>query len=581
MSAVGKVQATGSENEIEPGRRLVRVGDGRGSSLAERVAYYFQRFAWRTPFHALRLRGRAPLRLLAVPKDPVAGDKAAGEALLNGLFVRRHIQIPVEQLDFADAKLPRDVAEHLQSFAWLRDLAAAATRERGARLAEKLTALWLEAHAREVSERAWRADLWGRRILFWTAYAPYILSSRDPAYRAAVLNTLARGARHAERSAGRAPPGLKRITAWAGVICAGLVVQGGAARLRLGEMGIARAIAASLHDDGGLHSRSPAEQLALVETLSQLRTAYIAAGREMPEAVAEALEGSVAALLAVTLGDDALSSWQGGNMLDARRIAAAVEGTGVEAPRPLRLARGWGYQRAEAKTSCFVFDAAPPPPTRVLSGGCASTLAFEFGDGADRLIVNCGGVGEAGDALPQDLVQALRTTAAHSTLTLGDRNSTAIHEDGSLGKGVGQVEIARDETAGIIRVEASHDGYVRRFGFAHLRQLILQPDGRELRGEDKLLAEGKKRRAPATPFAVRFHLSPAVEVTTTADGQGALLRMRGKKVWQFRCRGGALSVEDSLWLDGEARPRSTLQLVVAGETPPDGITISWQLRRAS
>jgi uncharacterized heparinase superfamily protein len=317
-----------------------------------------------------------------------------------------------------------------------------------------------------------------------------------------------------------------------------------------------------------------------VETLSQLRAAYIAGGRAMPEALAEALEGSVAALLSVTLGDGALSSWQGSSMLSVRRIAAAVEGSGVDAPRPLRLARGWGYQRAQAKGSVLVFDAAPPPPTRALSGGSASTLALEFSDGGERLIVNCGGVGEALDALPPELVQALRTTAAHSTLTLAERNSTAIHDDGSLGRGVAQVEMARDETAGIIRIEASHDGYVRRFGFVHERQLILQPDGRELRGEDKLLVEGKKRRPPATSFAVRFHLAPSVEVTTTADGQGALLRMRGKTVWQFRCRGGALAVEDSLWLDGEARPHSTLQLVISGEAPPDGITISWQLRRA-
>ncbi|HEY0014527.1 MAG TPA: heparinase II/III family protein [Allosphingosinicella sp.] len=580
MSAVGQAEPTRSDDEIEPGKRLIRVGDGRGSSLAEKVAYLFHRFAWRTPFHALRLSGRAPLKLLAVPKDPIAGDKAAGEALLRGLFVRRHISIPVERLDFADPSLPRDVSDHLQSFAWLRDIAAAATRERASKLAEKLTALWIESYAGQVTERAWRADLWGRRILFWTAYAPYILSSRDPNYRAAVLKTLARGARHIERGAAKAPPGLPRITAWAGVIVAGLVVQGGAARLRLGEAGMARALAASLHDDGGLHSRSPTEQLALVETLSQLRTAYIAAARDMPEAVEDALGGAVAALLGVTLGDEALSSWQGGNMFDARRIAAAIEGSGVDA-RPLRQARGWGYQRAQAKNAVLVFDAAPPPPTRALSGGCASTLAFELSDGKDRLVVNCGGVAEAGDTLPDDLVQALRTTAAHSTLTLGDRNSTAIHEDGSLGKGVDQVELARDETAGIVRVEATHDGYVRRFGFAHRRQLILSPDGKELKGEDLLSPEGKKKRPAATPFAVRFHLAPTVEVTTTADGQGALLRIRGKTLWQFRCRGGALSVEDSLWLDGEARPHSTLQLVVTGETPPDGITIGWQLKRAS
>ena len=569
-----------ADEEIEPGKRLIRVGDGRGLSLAERVAYRLHRLAWRTPFHALRLRGRAPLKLLAVPKDPVAGDKAAGEALLRGHFIRRTYAAPVEALDFADSNMPADVSDHLQSFAWLRDLAAASTRERAAPLAEHLTARWLAAFAGQVSEQAWRADIWGRRILFWTAYAPYILSSQDADYRAAVLKTLARGARHVERGADKAPQGLARITAWSGVIAAGLIVQGGASRLRVGEAGLARTLAAALHDDGGLISRSPAEQVIAVETLSQLRTVYIASGREIPDFVADSVEAAASALLGVTLGDGGLSSWQGGNGMSPRRVAAAIEATGSDV-RPLRQARGWGYQRVTAKASSLVFDAAPPPPTRAFSGGCASTLAFEFADGADRLVVNCGGVGEAEDALPADLIEALRTTAAHSTLTLGDRNSTAIHEDGSLGKGVGQVEMARDETAGIARVEASHDGYVRRYGLLHRRQLVLSPDGRELAGEDLLVPEGKKRRTDAVPFTARFHLAPSVEVTTTADGQGALLRIRGRTLWQFRCRGGTLSVEDSLWIDGNAEPRSTLQLVVTGESPPDGMTISWALRRAS
>ena len=63
--------------------------------------------------------------------------------------------------------------------------------------------------------------------------------------------------------------------------------------------------------------------------------------------------------------------------------------------------------------------------------------------------------------------------------------------------------------------------------------------------------------------------------------QGALLRAPGGAVWQFRCRGGLLSTEDSLWIDGTARPHATLQLVVAGETPADGMTISWEMKRAS
>jgi uncharacterized heparinase superfamily protein len=579
LSRAEKIEPPEAETQIEPGKRLIRVGDGRGVSLGERVSSALHRLSWRTPFHSLRLRGRAPLKLLAVPKDPIAGEKAAGEAILKGRFERRGEAVLVEALDFNDAALPKDFSDYLQSFEWLRDLAAAATRERGSKLAEKVTLLWLGAYAEKVSERAWRADLWGRRILFWTAYAPYILSSRDSDYRAVVLNTLSRGARHLDKAAEKAPPGLARITAWAGVIAAALVVQGGPGRLGRGEAGMLRALAASLHDDGGLLSRSPTEQLALVELLSQLRAAYYATRREVPEAIAESLAGAVAALQGVTLGDGGLSNWQGGNALSKRRIAAAVEGSGVEV-RPLRQPRGWGYQRLEAKAAIVVFDGAPPPPTRAFSGGCASTLAFELSEGPNRLVVNCGGPGAAVDALPADLVRALRSSAAHSTLTLGDRNSTAIHEDGSLGKGVTQVELARDETGGVVQVEASHDGYVRRFGLVHQRQLTLASDGRELRGQDVLLLEGRRRRGGPLPFAVRFHLAPEVEAATTAGGQGALLRIRGRTVWQFRCRGGQLAIEDSLWIDGDARPHQSLQLVIGGDCPDDGATIAWIFRRA-
>ena len=580
MSLLERIQTTTGEREIEPGKRLIRVGDDRGVSLTERLSNALHRLSWRTPFHAVRLRGRFPLKLLAVPKDPIAGDKSVGEALLRGQMVHGSETVAVDDLDFTSTGLSPAFSDYLQSFAWLRDLAAAATRERGARVAEKLVQKWLAAHADQVSELAWRPTLWGRRILFWTAYAPYILSSRDMVYRSAVLNTLARGARHLDKSADKAKPGLRRITAWSGVVTAALVVQGGPARLSKGEAGLARALAAGVHDDGGIVSRSPLEQLALVELLGQLRAVYFAAGTDLPEFVAEALSGSVAALLGVTLGDEALSSWQGGNMLTARRVAVAVEGSGVRA-RPLRQARGWGYQRLAAKNSVAVFDAAPPPPSRMLVGGCASTLAFEFSDGPHRLIVNCGGVGQETTGLPAELIRALRTTAAHSTLTLGDLNSTAILDDGNLGKGVAQVELSRDETGGVVQVEANHDGYVRRFGLLHQRQLTLSADGRELRGEDSLMADAsRKRRAEHVPFTARFHLAPAVEVTSTADGQGALLRIRGGSVWQFRCRGGLLSIEDSLWIDREARPHGSLQLVISGESPPDGMSISWVLKRA-
>ena len=154
-----------------------------------------------------------------------SGDRKRGDALLAGRLVAGTESLSLADLDFAAVGTAGPLARRLQGFSWLRDLAAAASREKGARLAEAIAGRWLIAHGTRIDD-AWRPELWGERILFWTAYAPYILSSRDGGYRSALLNTLARGARHLDATADRAPPGLDRITAWAGVVAASLLRPG-------------------------------------------------------------------------------------------------------------------------------------------------------------------------------------------------------------------------------------------------------------------------------------------------------------------------------------------------------------------
>jgi uncharacterized heparinase superfamily protein len=522
---------------------------------------------------------RQPLKLSAVPRDHVPGDRNRGEALLAGRFSLGNGSLSLVDLDFEEVGASGALGGQLEGFSWLRDLAAAASREKGARLAEAVVGRWLIAHGSRVDE-AWAPQLWGERILYWTAYAPYILSSSDGGYRSALLNTLARGARHLEASADKAPAGLKRITAWCGVIAAGLLVQGGVPRVARGEAGLARALAAAQFDDGGLVSRSPFEQLLLVDRLGLLRACYFAAKQTIPDGIEAAASAALAALHGITLGDGALSSWQGCNPGESSRLTALVEGCGLRA-RPLRNARGWGYQRMSALGTIVILDAAPPPPQKIAGQGSASTLALEISDGAQRLIVNCGGPGPLPTALPEELVEGLRTTAAHSTLVLSDTNSTNILPDGSLGKGVEDVAIERSEDNDASRLEASHDGYVRAFGMTHKRSLMLGNDGKELRGADQLIAKGRKKIREAAPYAVRFHLAPGVEPVITADGMGAILRSGGAPPWNFRCRGGSLTAEESLWIDGRGQPQRTSQLVVVGEISSLGGEIGWQFRRTS
>ena len=562
---------------VEPGRRLVRVEHDRGQSLAERLSGRLHALAWRTPVHGLRLRGRQPLKLYDVPLDPIEGMMRLGGAMLDGEILWQGESVAIEGYDFRPRAMSATFGDHLQSFAWLRDLSAAGPRQRVAPIAEQLTRRWLDAFGKQVHEVAWRPDLWGRRILFWGCHAPLIMSADD--LRGPVLNALNRGARHLDRSADKAAPGLPRVAAWAGVVAAGLLIPGGEPRQAHGERGLARALVGALHDDGGIVSRSPVDQMELVGLLAMLRRYYRMRDQEPPAAFGDALRRAVPPLLGLTLGDGGLSSWQGSAPIDGGRIDAVVSASEVRA-RPLRQSRDWGYQRLSIGHTRIIADAAPPPVSRFAANGCASTLAIELSDGPYRLIVNCGGGRGANNALSPDLAHVLRSTAAHSTLVLDDSNSTAVHPDGTLGKGVTEIELDRQENLQGSSIDMRHDGYVRRYGFAHRRRIAIAPGGREVRGHDALLPQGRRKRGKTVDYAIRFHLAPEVEVSATADGAGALLRIAEGILWRFRAIGGEVSIEDSLWIDTRGRPQPTRQLVIAGPAPTEGVELTWILARA-
>ncbi len=299
------------------GDRLRRgTGTGRGDkglSLSERVAAGLARLSYTTALHRIRLRGHFPLKLLAVPADPIAGDAAVGARIVAGRLPHAGYNAP-RTLHFADPAAPPAWRAWAHSFAWLRDLAAAADRPAGAAVAEPVVARWLADHA-DFDAAAWAPDLIARRLIFWTAYAPYILSSPDLVYRSAVLNALARMARHLDRAVDKLPDGTARVAAAAGLNVAALLIPGVDARLARAEALLDAALAAVVSPDGGVVDRSPATQVALIELLLQVRAAYTARGRRANEAITAALDRLVPALASLLMGDGGVGAWHGGGGL--------------------------------------------------------------------------------------------------------------------------------------------------------------------------------------------------------------------------------------------------------------------------
>jgi uncharacterized heparinase superfamily protein len=558
-----------------PQTALIVRPKGAGQNLLERLSLKFYQMTWRTPLHSGRLKGKVPLRLLAVPEDPLTGDGARGMALRMGRFHFHGFEQDIATLDYAKTALPPALTDYIHRFDWLRDLAAATDRGEGAPIAAKIADDWLLANGMKIRQPAWRVDNCSWRLLNMAAGSPFLLSSSDPVYRSRVINHFARLARHLDQSAPRGQSHFARSVGWAGVVAASLLLPEGKARRAVGENGLAEALRAAVFADGGIVSRSPVQLTELIALLSLLRRCYSARQEMVPDFLADALGRAVPALLGLTHSDGGLGAWQGSAHVGAERIEALIKASEVRA-RPHRQALDWGYQRVAAGKTVLLLDAGPPPLARQSASGCASTLAFELSHGGQRIIINCGGAALVGATIPAALARGLRTTAAHSTLCIADTNSTAILPGGQLGKGVAEVGLERRDIESATRIEASHDGYVRSFGYQHSRLLILRSDGMELRGEDTLVPVGKPKQG--SPVHVRFHLGPDIEIVPTETGQTALLRMADGSNWAFAAAGATLTFDESLWVDEEGRPHPTRQLVLQGETGKGGMTIGWQLR---
>jgi uncharacterized heparinase superfamily protein len=242
---------------------------------------------------------------------------------------------------------------------------------------------------------------------------------------------------------------------------------------------------------------------------------------------------------------------------------------------PFHHARHSGYQRLASARSLMLMDVGKVQPGDYARAAHAGFLAFEFSSGESRIVVNCG----AGGITHRNWNAALRATAAHSTVTVGDVSSAGVLPPGPardllgprLIPGPTEVVSRRVETTQGWTVEASHDGYVHAFSLRHERRVTLSPQGLMLTGRDRLIESG--RQAAPQNFAVRFHIHPDVRVSRL-EGGGVLLKLSNGEGWRFRAGGGRLEVEESVYLGG-GTVRRTSQLVISGTCKEAQTEIAW------
>jgi uncharacterized heparinase superfamily protein len=548
-----------------------------------------------------RLGSATPSRLLFAPQDLRTGDPTVAQDIYAGYFVfaGRAVQAGGRS---PFAVLPPSPAwsEGLHGFGWLRHLRAADT----ALARENARALVSEGIASQRRKRATEAThIVSRRLISFLSQSPFLLTGADHGFYRDFLRAIGTAVRDLERGVAMGPRPADRLVAAIALCYAGLCCGGYETQLRRATGALKAEIDAQILPDGGHISRNPGMLIEILLDLLPLRQVFVSRGIEPPVELERAIERMLPMLRLFRHGDGELALFNGMGRTEFDLLVALVASDAVRG-EPAQHATYSGYDRVEAGTTVLIADLGPAPPLEASAEAHAGCLSFEFSSGSHRLIVNCGAPSQEGP-----LRQAVRATAAHSTLGIGDTASClflAPRPDmpggriagwlaGRLGRIVlsGPREVRterRTEADGTIHLVASHDGYRDAFGFRHERRLRLLPDGTRLDGEDILIAESEGAATPDT--FIRFHLHPRVAPLREQGRNAVALTQPDGTVWRFSVADPEtgslgtlqppdLAIEDSMFFADVDGRRPTRQIVVKPGLDASGkpAALAWRFER--
>jgi uncharacterized heparinase superfamily protein len=516
------------------------------------------------PLAWLRLGRSTVPELVIAPQDLRTADPTIGADILAGRFAFAGKLVTASDRSIFELAPPSAVwASVLHGFGWLRDLKAVNTAVARAN-ARSMIEDWL-AQAGRRDPAAWVPDVVARRLLAWLSHSPFLLEDSDVGFYRRFVRSIDRQAVHLHRFARTSRDGLPRLEIALTLAMAALCLERGSLRERRASLALDRELRRQILPDGGHVSRNPRAIIDLLTDLLPLRQAYLARSVAPPESVMGAIDRMMPMLRFYRHGDGTFVLFNGMGPTPSDLVATLLAYDHSHS-LPVHSAPHAGYQRLSANTCVVLLDTGRPPPPAVSQDAHAGTLAFEFSDGAQRLVVSCG-VPDVARAAWQ---QVARATAAHSTLVVADTSSSRIVDKGRLGtvlvSGPRKVATDRREAPEGIGVTASHDGYAQRFRLRHQRSIALSIDGSHLVGEDTIVPSRAKRTPVDAPVAVRFHLHPMVKASRVRDGKAVLLVLPNRTAWEFTADDVEITLEESVFLGGADGPRRTEQIVLHGRT---------------
>ena len=235
-----------------------------------------------------------------------------------------------------------------------------------------------------------------------------------------------------------------------------------------------------------------------------------------------------------------------------------------------------GYAILHNKKISIIMDVGPPPSSKFSTRYQSGALSFEINSSGKKLISNCGYF----ESKKNKLIELSKSTAAQSTLVVDDNSSCHYKKYNEYYLTNGGLKILKKNVVfekNYWKINASHDGYLKKYYTTHEREIEFYPEQFKFIGIDKIF---NKKSNLNIKFDIRFHLEPDVKVMKTQDNKAILIELNDEG-WKFTCNNYDINIDNGLYFGNKNSYTQNQNIFISGITSNQNENIVWELSKIS
>ena len=458
--------------------------------------------------------------------------------------------------------------EKLNNFFWFFSLDLKSSKK----TVQSLIVNWIDNNNR-YNDKSWNFDLTSKRIISWLSNHQLTYEDGDKEYRIKFNHCIQKQANHLLSEIRNSNDFENKMVGCAAIILTGLAYQNNKNYLDNGLNILKKIIKSSINNQGFPNSRNINQLIFYLKYFIVIREWFKESQNTVPEYIDETIYylGLSYAFIWQNINHDIL--FNGNYISNNNEFDQYLKRFGYTFKNENKEVAG--YAILKNKKIILAMDIGPSPIISQSNNYQSGALSFEIISSGKKLISNSGYFANKRNKLNK----LSKSTALQSTLIIEDYSSCSFKKREISGYVIDQgLKIINKNVIfedNYWKISASHDGYLKKFGSIHNREIEFYPEQTKFVGTDKIIRNNKDKNVK---FDIRFHLDPGSKVMKTQDNKSILIELEDEG-WKFSCDKFDISIDNGLYFGNKNSYKENHNIFISGITHETEEIIRWEITK--